>query len=72
MYAPGVKLLPAINPSPVPVPVPGTKLSVKLDVWSAPDESTTVQVVPPDGSVMSVPPFAWAWKKTAVEFLVTD
>ena len=59
------------NDSPVPAPVPETKLVVKFDVWSVPDESTTVQVVPLDGLVISVEPFASAWKNTAVDPMVT-
>ena len=41
-----------------------------MEVWSVPVESKTVHVVMA-GFVISVPPFAVAWKKTAVPPLVT-
>ena len=65
VYAPAVTPLLGENDSPVPAPVPVMKPSVKLEVWSVPEESATVHVVPPVGSVISIEPFAKAWKKTA-------
>jgi hypothetical protein len=41
-----------------------------LEVWSVPVESNTVHVVPSAGFVISVEPFASAWKKTALPSLV--
>ena len=63
---PGVTLLLGRKLSPVPAPVPATKLGLKLEVWSVFEESRTVHVVPFCGFVISVPPFAVAWKKTAL------
>jgi len=71
VYVPGVTPVLGKNPSPVPLPVPGLKLSVKFPVWSVPDWSATVHVVPPLGSLISIEPFASAWKNTALPFIVT-
>lgn len=62
VYVPARTLLFGRNPSPVFAPVPATKVGLKFEVWSVFVASTTVQVVPSAGFVISVEPFAKAWK----------